>query len=104
MSLPRHDNHNQWFDIYPVRERLDDKSHIFIDLGGGAGHDVASLKSRFPDLPGRLALQDLPAVVNNIHERALLRQSRVMHPLVSFSFVLAPVFLPASRLLPQSRM
>ncbi|KAK4498764.1 hypothetical protein PRZ48_009274 [Zasmidium cellare] len=66
MSLPRHDNQNQWFDIYPVRERLDDKSHVFIDLGGGAGHDVASLKSRFPDLPGRLVLQDLPAVVKGV--------------------------------------
>ncbi|KAF2164139.1 hypothetical protein M409DRAFT_56846 [Zasmidium cellare ATCC 36951] len=66
MSLPRHDDHNQWFDIYPVRERLNDESHVFVDLGGGSGHDIARLKTKFPDLPGRLVLQDLPAVVRGV--------------------------------------
>jgi hypothetical protein len=55
-----------WFEYYPVKERLrvDDPSHVlFVDIGGNTGGDVATFKKRFPDLPGRVILQDLPSVI-----------------------------------------
>ncbi|KAL2847007.1 S-adenosyl-L-methionine-dependent methyltransferase [Aspergillus pseudodeflectus] len=55
-----------WFEYYPVKERLrvDDPSHVlFVDIGGNTGGDVATFKKRFPDLPGRVILQDLFSVI-----------------------------------------
>lgn len=66
MSLPRHDDHNQWFDVYPVRERFSSSSNAFVDVGGGSGHDVARLKKEFPELTCGMVLQDLPSVVQGV--------------------------------------
>ncbi|KAL5341090.1 S-adenosyl-L-methionine-dependent methyltransferase [Aspergillus crustosus] len=57
-----------WFDVYPV-ERLadpplsDEKQVFLVDIGGNQGHDLARFREKHPTLPGRLILQDLPAVV-----------------------------------------
>jgi hypothetical protein len=56
-----------WFDLYPV-ERLmvppmDENSVLLVDVGGNQGHDLVRFRERYPDIPGRLLLQDLPAVV-----------------------------------------
>ena len=67
-----------WMDngFYPVRNLVDTTSItnddvLLVDIGGSIGHDLAEFKSKWPDLPGRLILQDLPAVVANadgLHE------------------------------------
>ncbi len=36
---------------------------IFVDVGGGNGSQCAALKKAFPDLQGRIILQDRPAVL-----------------------------------------
>ncbi|PYH88929.1 O-methyl transferase B [Aspergillus ellipticus CBS 707.79] len=36
---------------------------LFVDVGGGAGHQCQRFRERFPDLPGRMVLQDLPQVI-----------------------------------------
>lgn len=36
---------------------------VFVDIGGGTGQQCVEIKKKFPDLPGRVILQDLPAVV-----------------------------------------
>lgn len=59
-----------WFDLYPVAENLD-VSHspdraLLVDIGGGVGHDLVVFKKRFPELPGKLILQDLPQVIDDI--------------------------------------
>ena len=61
---------SNWIDIFPVRENLgtdarDDQAAImFVDIGGGLGHEAVALKKRFPDLPGHFVVQDLPQVVS----------------------------------------
>lgn len=58
--------------LYPVRERLlaampieasDDASIVVVDLGGNRGGEIRKLRDRYPELRGRLVLQDLPDVV-----------------------------------------
>ena len=55
--------------VYPIRERLvhgfDEllQDALFVDIGAGNAHVVASLRSAMPDLPGRLVAQDLPTVI-----------------------------------------
>ncbi|KAJ0415149.1 S-adenosyl-L-methionine-dependent methyltransferase [Aspergillus carlsbadensis] len=55
-----------WFEYYPVEAKLrvDKPSDVvLIDIGGNTGGDVTTFKKRFPDLPGRVILQDLPSVI-----------------------------------------
>ena len=57
-----------WFDIYPVEQELsgpkgEEDAVTLVDIGGNQGHDLVNLKARFPNLQGRLVLQDLPHVV-----------------------------------------
>ena len=58
----------EWTDLYPVQTRMidgfrqdpDGSAVMMVDVGGGFGHQAALLKKLFPDLPGRLIVQDLP--------------------------------------------
>ena len=57
-----------WFDTFPV-ERLSrtavarDDAVFLVDVGGNQGHDLVRFRKRFPSVPGRVVLQDLPKVV-----------------------------------------
>jgi demethylsterigmatocystin 6-O-methyltransferase len=42
---------------------------IFVDVGGGSGHQCAELRSKFPGVKGRVILQDRPAVLANAISR-----------------------------------
>ena len=65
----------QWMDpkAYPISERLidgadeGDKAVFLVDVASGTGHDMKSLKSRFPSLPGRLIMQDLPHIISQVN-------------------------------------
>jgi hypothetical protein len=35
-------------------------SVMFVDVGGGFGHQAKLLKDTFPDIPGKFVVQDLP--------------------------------------------
>ncbi|RDK37168.1 S-adenosyl-L-methionine-dependent methyltransferase [Aspergillus phoenicis ATCC 13157] len=39
---------------------------FFVDVGGGHGHQCIQLIDKYPHLPGRLVLQDLPEAVNHL--------------------------------------
>lgn len=39
---------------------------FFVDIGGGHGHQCIQLGKKYPNLLGRLVLQDLPAAVNKL--------------------------------------
>ncbi|KAL3479808.1 S-adenosyl-L-methionine-dependent methyltransferase [Aspergillus californicus] len=71
-----------WFEIYPVSEKLEignpDRA-LLVDIGGGVGHDLIAFKKRFPDLPGKLVLQDLPQVIDAIEEPLLEGVSAIKH-------------------------
>jgi hypothetical protein len=36
---------------------------LLVDIGGGTGRDIVGFHEQFPNIPGRLVLQDLPAVI-----------------------------------------
>lgn len=57
-----------WFEIYPVAEKLNSSSDraLLVDIGGGVGHDVIAFRKRFPDMVGELVVQDLPQVIESI--------------------------------------
>jgi hypothetical protein len=58
--------------LFPANERIvkgarqDRDSVMLVDVGGGIGHYIDQFRVRFPDVPGRLVLQDLPAVVDSV--------------------------------------
>jgi trans-aconitate methyltransferase len=44
---------------------------ILVDVGGGTGSQARTFRQRFPDLPGRVIVQDRPEVIANVkHELA----------------------------------
>lgn len=63
-----------WEESYPVQEHIIDRfdktigDAMFVDIAGGRGHEVAQLKAKFPNAPGRFILEDLPSVINDIKE------------------------------------
>ncbi|KAI0852381.1 putative O-methyltransferase [Daldinia vernicosa] len=65
-----------WVDpgFYPVSDRLiegfnSDYSDVFlVDVGGGKGHDLHELKAKYPQIPGKLILQDRPAVISTVSD------------------------------------
>ncbi|KAH8698162.1 O-methyltransferase-domain-containing protein, partial [Phaeosphaeriaceae sp. PMI808] len=62
---------SQWFDVYPVEEKLKvlcDTDVLLVDVGGGNGHDLASFSNIRTKLclEGRLVLQDVPAVLAHV--------------------------------------
>ncbi|UPL02377.1 hypothetical protein LCI18_013311 [Fusarium solani-melongenae] len=60
--------------FYPVRERLikgadsNPEAPFLVDIGGSIGHDLAEFHRHHPDTPGKLILQDLPAVIGQIQD------------------------------------
>ncbi|KAH8775295.1 S-adenosyl-L-methionine-dependent methyltransferase [Diaporthe sp. PMI_573] len=65
-----------WMDpsIYPVQENLihgaeaGPDAPFLVDIAGGLGHDLTEFKNRFPNHPGKIYLEDLPAVIADIQD------------------------------------
>jgi len=64
-----------WVEWWPVEERIfgdgaivDDDAVLLVDVAGGRGHDIQAFKKAFPNKKGRLVLEDLPAVIDDISE------------------------------------
>ncbi|KXG50685.1 Winged helix-turn-helix transcription repressor DNA-binding [Penicillium griseofulvum] len=65
-----------WMDpcVYPVKEKLIDgadsspDASFLVDIGGNVGHDLARFHSRYPNAPGKLILQDLPMMIQQIKD------------------------------------
>ncbi|KAE8381897.1 S-adenosyl-L-methionine-dependent methyltransferase [Aspergillus bertholletiae] len=61
----------QWYDFYPWQERLSanasgtDRRVLLVDIGGGKGHDLQAFQQKKNPV-GRLVLQDLPEVIQDI--------------------------------------
>ncbi|OJJ51632.1 hypothetical protein ASPZODRAFT_12446 [Penicilliopsis zonata CBS 506.65] len=70
MTLGRRVRGKEWFEVFPVGEKLQASSDraLLVDIGGGIGHDLIEFKQQFPELPGRLVLQDLPQVIDDISQ------------------------------------
>ncbi|KAJ6036486.1 hypothetical protein N7540_000765 [Penicillium herquei] len=60
-----------WFEFFPIADRLrvpSDDDPLIVDIGGSRGEDLKKFKAQFPALPGKLILQDLPAVLQGAHD------------------------------------
>lgn len=55
-----------WLSVYPVREQIngrdarDGTRALYVNIGGGIGHQCRQFKEQYPDLQGKVILQDLP--------------------------------------------
>ncbi|KAJ6439554.1 O-methyltransferase [Purpureocillium lavendulum] len=59
---------SRWTEMYPVRERLGGEEPLssgplLVDVGGNVGYQLVEFHKRFPDLHGRLVLQDRASVI-----------------------------------------
>ena len=62
--------HTYWLDFYPFEQdvitgfdRNYENATMIVDMGGSVGHELVELRKRFPSLPGRTILQDLPKTI-----------------------------------------
>lgn len=66
----------RWCDpgCFPVEEilgkdlRQDKDAVLLVDVGGATGHDLVAFHEQYPDLPGRLILQDLPVSIQEVKD------------------------------------
>lgn len=68
MTMNRRVGEAEWFEIFPAEERLQvspDRT-LIVDIGGGVGYDMTTFKQKFPQLSGKLVVQDLPSVIGDI--------------------------------------
>ncbi|OJJ96393.1 hypothetical protein ASPACDRAFT_1883100 [Aspergillus aculeatus ATCC 16872] len=62
-----------WVDWFPVQERILDgyvasaSDSLIVDVATGSGRDMLAFKRKFPDVAGRVIIQDLPAVFKDVH-------------------------------------
>ncbi|KAL1971164.1 hypothetical protein VTN77DRAFT_115 [Rasamsonia byssochlamydoides] len=65
MSVPRE---GDWLDVVPFAEAAQSvgpERALFVDVGGSIGHQSARLRARYPDLPGRIIVQDLQETIQS---------------------------------------
>ena len=61
-----------WLDWYPAEDRLllgstkDSTAVLMVDIAGGRGHYLIAFKESFPEAKGRMILQEVPEVINDI--------------------------------------
>lgn len=55
-----------WLSVYPVEEEVKRWSGkwsatnlLYVNIGGSIGHQCKQFKQKYPDIPGRVVLQDL---------------------------------------------
>ncbi|CCD46539.1 hypothetical protein ACHAPC_004333 [Botrytis cinerea] len=72
MMLQRMDRGEPWYEYYPVASKIetpvDEKAPLIVDVGGNIGINLNDFHAKFPELPGRLVLEDLPEVISSIQE------------------------------------
>lgn len=54
-----------WLDVFPVEQETKGAENgvLLVDIGGNIGHVCAEFKAKYPHLPGRVILQDLPHAI-----------------------------------------
>lgn len=52
-----------WITVYPVKEVTRNwagENAVYVNVGGGIGHQCAQFKAKYPEVPGKVVLQDMP--------------------------------------------
>ena len=55
-----------WLSVYPIEHETkgwNPEAPVFVDIGGGIGHQCAELREKYPKLPGKVILQELPHAI-----------------------------------------
>lgn len=56
-----------WLDVFPLENLRNCEGNpdapLFVDIGGGVGHQCLALQAQIPDEKRRIIVQDLPAVL-----------------------------------------
>lgn len=63
----RREGAETWLSVYPVEEEAklwDPEAPVFVNVGGGIGHQCAEFKAHYPQVAGRVILQDLPHTID----------------------------------------
>lgn len=61
-----HQQKSSWLDVFPFEKLVHDlgpRTPLFIDIGGGIGSQCAAIRAKFPQVPGRVVLQELPPAI-----------------------------------------
>jgi demethylsterigmatocystin 6-O-methyltransferase len=64
--MAQHADMPHWLDSYPIEQRSQDlapEQPLFVDIGGGIGHQCIALRERLPAVKNKVILQDLDVVV-----------------------------------------
>jgi hypothetical protein len=60
-------NMKSWLSVFPFADETadcDSNDVVFVDVGGGIGHQCKELRERYPDLKGRVIVQDLEHAIS----------------------------------------
>ncbi|KAI0483925.1 S-adenosyl-L-methionine-dependent methyltransferase [Xylariaceae sp. FL0804] len=63
-----------WVHWWPVETRIlrgaveAKDSVLLVDIAGGMGHFAREFRAKYPDSPGRVILEDLPAVIDSVSQ------------------------------------
>ena len=61
-----------WIEWFPVEHnvlrgaREDSDAVLIVDVAGGWGNDLEAFRRKFPDVNGRMILQELPGIISDI--------------------------------------
>lgn len=58
-------------DMKKLTRGADTSTPIFVDIGGAAGHQCIAVKDKYPDLAGRIILEDLAHVLAQVKSNPL---------------------------------
>ncbi|KAL5349386.1 hypothetical protein ACLOAV_005677 [Pseudogymnoascus australis] len=70
----------KWYEVPEIMEaalgdaEVGNHDTLLIDVGGNGGHDLIGFHRAHPSMPGRLILQDLPAIIQSLDSAALAQQ------------------------------
>lgn len=64
----QHEGRKSWLEEFAFEHEVckgnfESDTPLFVDIGGGLGHQCQLLQQKFPHHPGRLILQDMPSVI-----------------------------------------
>ena len=70
-AMKLHQSEGNWLSVFPIDELLaspaqDPSRVLFVDIGGGMGHQCMRFREQYPDLPGRVVLQDIPQSIARV--------------------------------------
>ncbi|KAK7403402.1 hypothetical protein QQX98_010815 [Neonectria punicea] len=71
-AMKLHQPEGDWLSVLPLDDEVkkwqvsDPDRVLFVDIGGGMGHQCIRLREKYPDVPGRVILQDMPITVDRI--------------------------------------